>query len=333
MGSSHRQPDAALACLMLEGAPWSVDLALRAPECSAPAEGARQAIAAAIGGQSGWVEGDLIGAWLRQACEELHEAALIGKAPALAEPLLLLDAAARLRESAQDARGEAPRKPSRSGHEYVFCLSRPEDCLRLDQLREERGLHWSEQRLEEAALALIDAMDTALSRPRTDPATIWFCAPELAARLEIAHGARPALLDFLSRWRDRIQFPRGAPHTFGCSAYEGQTPDQEAFEVPHAPWSWIQSAPSARSRMDFPWGLWLAWSAPTLLESWGERLGARWEADAQLARELSAFEYDRDEWGDSETRSAVDSAVQLERAALARAAGPASQGSSKKSSL
>lgn len=323
----HKQPEARLALLMLQGAPWGFDEALsRRNDNDLPHGGALGAISSAIGGLCGWVEGERVAGWIQQALKESAERhpGEPGTQPRQwPGPMLILETALRLREAAQDAT-HLERSPPRgqSLHEYVFCLSHPDDCARLDAERERQGLAWSEENMIGGVKALIGAMDQELSRLGGRADIVSACAPELAARLELAHGAEPDLLAFLSRWRDRIRFPT-LVNDLGCVAYQSQRPDQESFEMSRLEWSWMGAAGSSKGREDFPWGFWLAWSAPRLLEIWGEALGAPWSADAALARDISAWGDDGESWGREERALAAAAAVALERMALKEAASPA----------
>lgn len=313
--SQLRSPDAYMACLMLSDQPWSMDSVdqAKAQGRRLVSGGPEAVLAAAIGGLAGWVGEERCYEWLSRAAMEIAPQGKIiyPRAPDAAEPLFVLAAATALRDCAWDGRSGEKESPI---NEYVFCVSDVEDCQRLGALRKSLGLVWSEENLAGCARAMARAMDQALSRG-VGAELMSACVADLAARLALVESVRPELLAFALKWGHAMRFPRGAMG-LKCVAFEDQVAEVDECSLARIDWGWAASAPSAKGRSDFPWGFWLAWSAPSLLESWGAALGARWEDDALLAREAAAFQYDRDEWSKDETQASASAAMALERQAL-----------------
>jgi hypothetical protein len=307
-------PEAYVACKMLGAEPWGLATAIE-PSRQILYGGPQRVVAHAIGGMAGWVDGDMFSRWLGVACKDIHPQGAFALAKAgWSEPLFLLEAAMALRDAVLGARDKVEAHP---GLEYAFCISNKEDAERLGAMRVQMGLSWSEANASRCALALVSAMEQALGRAGVDPEAASICAPELAMRLELAEPIRPKLLDFLCALRSGIRWPVSSAG-FGCVAYEGQDAGQEASDLARLDWEWVASAPSGRGRSDFPWGLWLAWGLPSQLEEWGKALGARWEDDELLARDICAFSYDRDEWSQREMEKARHVASRLERVCLSQ---------------
>ena len=311
--SELKGPEAYVACLILSGEPWTLASA-EAPAHSIVCGGAKGAVAAAIGGLAGWIDGAECAEAIEHAAQEMHpRGAVRSHQPEWTEPMFVLGAAISLRDTALGTRGKVEENPK---NEYAFCISDHSDCLRLGEMRKAMGRSWSEGKLAGCARAMVAAMDAALAREGVANDIVTQCAVELVALLELVESIRPELLDFLKRWSPRMKFPSGMRHGMGCRAYEGQDCESEACDLGRIGWDWVASAPAAKGRTDFPWGFWIAWSMPSLLEKWGMALGVDWAADGQLACEISKFEYDRDEWSETETKVSLGVAAALERMSI-----------------
>lgn len=311
---------ALVARLILERQPWSIGLAA-GEEYAVPYGGAAGVVAEAIGGLAGWIGSDVFCPSLRQAASELNAQsggcalADFGDAPEWSEILFMLAAADSVRDAVRDARFELPGMQENPKKEYAFCTARLSDCAKLGSARKSQGLAWSEELARECVEALIDAFDQSLSRPQVDANMVSNAAPEFVASLLLVEEARPKLLSLIEKWAPIMSFPRGK-HRFGCIGYEAQEVGEETFELGVVKWTWSGSTASGRASSCFPWGFWLSWCAPSLCKPWGEALGVDWQADLELAREVSGFAYDADEWNEKEIRQSRATFARIERAVM-----------------
>lgn len=318
-----RGPEAAyLACLMLDGAPWIMDCSKEAGReaLSGPVD----AVAAAIGGNAGWIDGEECSRWIAEAAAFMAPQGTPDEPrDSWTELLFLVEVSTALRDAAFDQRSATPLAPHA---EYVFCLSEREDCQRMGELRLSRGLRWSEENLARCAMSVVDAMDKALARDGVDPEAVSACAPEVAARLALAEGARAHILEFLVRRRPGIHFPPEGMR-MGCVDFEAQDPEMgEECDLARIDWDLVGAAESAKGGSEFPWGFWLAWCAPSLAREWGAALGARLDDDALLAREVAGFAYDQDDWSQREQECSRAAAVLLEKLSIEAETAPGRRG-------
>lgn len=330
MTSNSRKPSAQalVAKRILAGEPWSIALAA-GDDYSLSYGGAAGVVAEAIGGLAGWVGGDLFGSALRAALDDLEREPLggdFGDVEEWSRILFMLAAAEACRRAVRDARFEnsSPtelQSPKLPNVEFAFCSSGLADCEKLGAAREGQGRSWSEILAAECVEALADVFDESLSHPAVDAQMISNAAPEFVAGLLIVEPCRPRLLALLKKWSSSIGFPKGRHH-FGCFGYEDQGAEQENFELGCARWTWVGSTKAAQGRMDFPWGFWLAWCAPSLCDSWGPDLGARWDLDLAMAKQMLAFEYDSHEWREEERSHCLATFAVIERSELRVEANP-----------
>lgn len=310
--------EAYLACLMLNGDPWTMDFA-RAEGREALHRDPLKAIASAIGGTAGWIDGGECSLWIAEAVAFIApKGTLDGPRAGWTELLFLIDVSSALRDTAFDQRRLEPIAPHA---EYVFCLCKSEDCERMEATRRDRGLKWSEENLARCAMSVVDAMDEALARDGVAPGAASVCAPEVAARLALAEGARAHILEFLLKRQPDIHFPPEGTR-MGCVGFEKQDLEKEECDLSRAEWDWVRTAPSAKGRSGFPWGFWLAWCVPSLAGEWGAALGASLDDDALLAREVAGFAYDREDWSHKEQESSRGVVVLLEKMSIEAASAP-----------
>lgn len=311
---------ALIARLILERQPWGFALAA-GEEYAMPYGGAAGVVAEGIGGLAGWVGRDAFSLPLLQASRELNPQsggcalADFGDAPEWSEILFMLAVADSVRDAVRDARFELPGMQENPKKEYAFCTARLSDCVKLGIARKSQGLEWREEQARECVDALIDAFDQSLSRPQVDANMVSNAAPEFVASLLLVEEARPKLLELILKWAPVMHFPKGK-HRFGCIGYESQEAGEETFELGVVKWTWSGSTAAGKACSGFPWGFWLSWCAPSLCKPWGEALGVDWSACLDLAREVSEFAYDTDEWNDKEMRQSRATFARIERSVM-----------------